>query len=547
MAIRTFFMSAALVLGTTPVIAADQANVALMQQGWNDDLRRQFYHTPQGSHMMPADLFAALEQPGGGMRFGDPAYLARFGFLRPDGPSAINPAGYPIGFAVEPAANQVGLTCAACHTAEVEVNGERLRIDGAPANLDFDSFYQALATAVRQTVASDALFARFAANFGATEDDDKKALRARLQAFSVGVTADAVLRRPAVASGFGRVDALTQIVNSLAVSDQSAPQNIYPVAAPTSYPPLWLAPDLEFVQWAPIAASPIARNGGQVLGVFGTSNMRPDAGEDAFSSSMLLHELKELEDWLQMLQPPPWDEARMGPIDPVLRDDGARLFSENCAGCHNMAPYKRTDPAKNFFGETFIEIGRVDFRAVGTDAAYMQSLLTRYIQTNPTTGKLFEGKPIVPSVAFFGATVQANVQRAIKEAQLTPQEIFALNGMRFEKGADGRPVPYSPKQPPTYLKASPLAGVWATGPYLHNGSVPTVYELLSPVEDRRKVFWTGGRALDLRRMGYASGDAPGRFRFDTRLPGNGNGGHLYPSEGLTHDQRMAIIEYLKSQ
>ena len=545
--IRIFLLSAVLALGTQSVFADDKGDTVFLQQGWDDDLRNQFYHTPQGSHMMPADLFAALEQPGSGRRFGDPSYLEQFGFLSTDLPSSLNPEGYPIGIAVETAANQIGLTCAACHTAEVEVNGERLRIDGAPAHLDFDSFYQALATAVRQTAASDALFERFAANFGAASDAEKNRLRGRITSLNVSLTADAVLRRPAIASGFGRVDALTQIVNSLAVTDQSAPQNMYPVAAPTSYPPLWLTPDLEFVQWVPIAASPIARNGGQVLGVFGKSNMRPDAGADAFSSSILLNELKELEDWLKLLTPPSWDEARMGVIDPDLRDRGADLFRDNCAQCHNIAPYRRTDPKVNFFGETFIDIGRVDYKTVGTDPAYVQSLLTRFVETNTTTSQLFEGAPLVPGVAFFGATVQANVRRAIEEAQLTPEEIFALNGMRFTEGPDGKPIPYSPKQPPTYLKASPLAGVWATGPYLHNGSVPTVYELLSPVEERRTVFWTGGRALDLRRLGYESGDAPGRFRFDTRLPGNGNEGHEFPLEGLTHDERMAVIEYLKSE
>ena len=376
MGIRILLMGAVLAFGTQFVSAADKGEVVLLQQGWNTDLRTRFYHTPQGSHMMPADLFAALEQPGSGMRFGSPAYLAQFGFLPPDTPSTLNPEGYPIGFAVETRTNQVGLTCAACHTAEVEVNGERLRIDGAPAHLDFDSFYQALATAVRQTVASDPLFDRFAENFGATDETEKKALRNRLTSFSVTLTADAVLRSPAIASGFGRVDALTQIVNSLAVTDQSAPQNMYPVAAPTSYPPLWLTPDLEFVQWVPIAASPIARNGGQVLGVFGKSNMLPDAGADAFSSSILVNELKDLEDWLKLLAPPDWDETRMGLIDSDLRYRGADLFRANCAGCHNMAPYRRTDPSVNFFGETFIDIGRVDYKVVGTDPAYVQSLLT---------------------------------------------------------------------------------------------------------------------------------------------------------------------------
>jgi len=59
-----------------------------------------------------------------------------------------------------------------------------------------------------------------------------------------------------------------------------------------------------------------------------------------------------------------------------------------------------------------------------------------------------------------------------------------------------------------------LAGAWATGPYPHNGSVPTIHGVLSPPAERRAVFWAGGREFDPERLGFARGDAPGRFRFD---------------------------------
>jgi mono/diheme cytochrome c family protein len=518
-----------------------------LDQGWSQTVRERFYYTPQGSHMMPADWFRVLERPDGQGRFGDSAYLKVFGFLAPDVASSdLNPEGYPIGFAVEPEANQVGLTCAACHTADVEMNGEVIRIDGAPALLDFDSFYQALSKAVSLTLLDPRRFESFAAALGATGDMAAAELRAQLAAYNVKLTGDAVLRTPALLSGFGRVDALTQILNSLAVRDQSLPANMYPVVAPTSYPALWLTPELEFVQWNPIAASPIARNGGQVLGVFGRTDMTTGAGADAFRSTILIPQLRDLDQWLQMLAPPKWDEVRMGSIEAKLASMGEALFRDACAGCHNMAPYERTDPADNHFGKTFIKIGRVNYRKIGTDTIYAQNLVTRQIATNTTTAPLFKNAPIVPAPAFFNATVGASIRRAMDDEGLTLEQKLALNGFRFRTGPDGQPVPYEPPRL-SDLKASPLAAVWATGPYLHNGSVPTIYELLSPVEERRAVFWTGGRSLDLERLGYQSGDAPGRFRFDTRLPGNGNGGHLYPSDGLTHDERMAIIEYLKTQ
>ena len=86
------------------------------------------------------------------------------------------------------------------------------------------------------------------------------------------------------------MDALNQIVNALAVTGQSEPRNLRAGRAPVSYPQLWLAPELEAVQWIPIARSPINRNAAEVLGVFGTANL---SGERSgwYTSSVLLREL----------------------------------------------------------------------------------------------------------------------------------------------------------------------------------------------------------------------------------------------------------------
>jgi len=104
-----------------------------------------------------------------------------------------------------------------------------------------------------------------------------------------------------------------------------------------------------------------------------------------------------------------------------------------------------------------------------------------------------------------------------------------------------------------------LSGLWATAPYLHNGSVPTLWALLSPSE-RPARFLVGGHALDYRRMGiagvawsdgvtrYPAGYAPfaGPELFDTALPGMSNRGHERPSAGLSDAEKWAVIEYLKT-
>ena len=98
---------------------------------------------------------------------------------------------------------------------------------------------------------------------------------------------------------------------------------------------------------------------------------------------------------------------------------------------------------------------------------------------------------------------------------------------------------------PDYYKARPLDGIWSSAPYLHNGSVPTLHDLLLPPEQRPDAFHVGGREFDAERVGLESGPGENRSRFDTREPGNDNGGHEYGTT-LSQDQRMDLIEFLKT-
>lgn len=97
--------------------------------------------------------------------------------------------------------------------------------------------------------------------------------------------------------------------------------------------------------------------------------------------------------------------------------------------------------------------------------------------------------------------------------------------------------------------ARPLVGTWLLGPYLHNGSVPTLWDLLSAPARRPSVFYRGYDVVDLDRIGFVSTDveaAAQGFRFDTTLRGNGNGGHLYGTD-LGDGDKRALIEFLKTQ
>jgi mono/diheme cytochrome c family protein len=95
--------------------------------------------------------------------------------------------------------------------------------------------------------------------------------------------------------------------------------------------------------------------------------------------------------------------------------------------------------------------------------------------------------------------------------------------------------------------APPLEGVWIRGPYLHNGSVPALADLLNPPEQRPKQFWRGYDLFDPTAVGFVSSGAEAErvgMRFDTTQPGNGNGGHSFGTQ-LPPDTKRALLEYLK--
>jgi hypothetical protein len=96
---------------------------------------------------------------------------------------------------------------------------------------------------------------------------------------------------------------------------------------------------------------------------------------------------------------------------------------------------------------------------------------------------------------------------------------------------------------------APLEGIWLRGPYLHNGSVPTVRDLLSPQALRPRTFYRGNNLLDTRNVGFNSTLAQENglhfLLYDTAQPGNGNSGHVYATE-LPDSEKDALLEYLKT-
>jgi hypothetical protein len=100
-------------------------------------------------------------------------------------------------------------------------------------------------------------------------------------------------------------------------------------------------------------------------------------------------------------------------------------------------------------------------------------------------------------------------------------------------------------------KSRPLTGVWATAPYLHNGSVPTLYDLLLPPDRRPKSFYVGAREFDPVKVGYVTtaGAQTSLFRVTDEegqvIIGNSNEGHDYLPASVSDADRQALLEYLK--
>lgn len=541
------FAALALAAGCVAAGPEPDAEAQVLPQGatWDARMRALYHFTPQGSQLIPRAWFVALERPDAeGQRFAAPENLRRYGLIYAagDAGTGLNPDGLPIGFAVE-RDGWLGMTCAACHTGEVVTpRGVRLRIEGAPANFDVDTFGAELDAAVQATARDPARLARLAARSG----EPVAELGPRFAAYATRSAELWRVQRPALESGFARVDALGQIINALAVLQLGEPANHRPPAAPTSYPFLWTAPSQAWVQWVPIAASPISRNAGEVLGVFGSAELRgPPAAR--YASTIRFRDIHAIETWLQALEPPRWPEPLLGAIEEGRWREGQEIVARNCLGCHTVPPaWRMTAPGDAVGGMRFIQPGIVPIQRVGTDATYLAALGQRTIRTG-ALADVFGGRTEVPAPEFFAAVVGRVTAHGLREQALSPEEMLAWNGFRFTPGANGGP-PVSWTPPPAHLaalKAGPLVGIWATGPFLHNGSVPTVYDLLSPPAERPAVFWTGGRELDTERLGFRSEEAPDRFRFDTALPGNRNTGHAFPATPLTPTERRAVIEYLK--
>lgn len=423
--------------------------------------------------------------------------------------------------------------------------------------------------------------------------------------------------------GFGRTDAIARIANM--VFGAHLDDGNYQVGdAPVSYPPTWDIWKFDWVQYTGSVAQPMARNLGESLGVGATFALtdpfgRPLAEEKRFETSTSIEDLHAIELALRRLRPPRWPEKLLGDIDRERAIEGGLHFARTCQGCHGPhpasdlqtkiemplkleqnAPHWRmkllsiydigTDPtaAINFVRNTYDltktglssdEIHRIlrmeadqardrklreDFpdryiactaadRSAGDDACRDFDAAKRRCDDAIETG--IDGIDLTKVSVGQGLNYLGLLMRETKyeAAGYSPEQREEMNGF----GALDLP------QVLLKYKARPLAGIWSTPPFLHNGSVHNIYQLLSPANERDKRFFIGRREYDPVTLGYIVEPlSKGGFWFDVNEAGNANTGHEFragykawaeddpPQYGVigpewTPEERFQIIEYLK--
>lgn len=505
-----------------------------LDQGWSDPVREQMHHLSFGSRIMPYNWLLNLEKADGTGQLADPAFLVTMGFI-PALASDLNPDALPVGFSRtsdSAGTDWVGFNCAACHTGAIRYQGEQVLIDGGPALIDFTRFEDAVIASLEATLAGSARLDRFAEQLGRADRDQ---LKAELQQRLDYLQQRRQINHSETAYGHGRLDAFGQIFNTVAVELLNEPGNARPANAPVSYPFLWGAPHLDLVQWngsAPNKApGPLIQNVTTALAVFGTANLNGHGGLEGYPSSVDVPNLGTLQRHYNQLLSPGWPEDLLGALDPDKLATGEALYRDNCLACHSLNDRNRPNDA--------LKVTLVPRTEIGTDP----TMATNFIQARAQTGLLEGRKKLVVAGPAFGAeasTIETVVHAALGATLNHPLEAIGVTLEDFLHVYGTKP-----SQLPDQYKARPLDGIWATAPFLHNGSVPTLHDMLLPPAQRPTSFHVGSRELDPVKVGYVSEETPGTSLFDTRLPANSNQGHIYGTD-LSEAERWALVEYLKS-
>jgi hypothetical protein len=573
----------------------DDSVPVFLDQGpaWDSSSRADFYTRDQGSRLIPLAWLRALKREDGRSFLGDG--LARYGYL----PGSDSATGLPIGFhASGPAgAKVVGMTCSACHTRQIKVEGRPYRVDGAPALVDFQSFLDDLDKAVARATADDNAFHIFATNVLQTASPSSErvtTLRRDVDGWYLRyhTIIDRALPKPGW--GLGRLDAVGMILNRVTGLDIGPepsfliPENIRRADAPARYPFLWNATKQDKTQWPGFADNGsdvlgLARNVGEVLGVFATYQPKRVGPVVNFlnNNSANFDGLQVLEELVKKIAPPKWPWS----VDVTLAAKGKAIFERPTAGggcyeCHGEKagkvrfPFQQTwaTPIQNVGTDTrqydilawtaktgvlkgaYIPFATKPLKEVdlafnilatsviGTIAEHVVSFSTG--SSRPVIGTAVEPGVAATATESVDASQLPSVLQDLPGAFQIPSAI-ATPEVRLQLGMDvGSLAP-----PKGAYESRVLNGIWAAAPYLHNGSIANLAELLKPSSMRQQRFMVGPD-YDLESIGLASNQTQSGYVRETTgcddlNSGNSRCGHEFGTE-LPEAEKNALLEYLKT-
>lgn len=603
-----------------------RAQTVDVPQDWTARQKVFWYTATQGSRLLPLSWLRALEQPGQTTLFLDRAHIEKFRYL-PAASAAPGrlPVGFAIDtqpdtqFEItrlrwkKPQGAReawVGMTCSACHSNEITFQGKRLRVEGAPTIADFQGFMETLNRALIETRDDDAKFNRFAAAVlkGVDSAGNRTMLKDALGRLIDWQRKVEDANATPLRYGFARLDAFGHIFNKVKLRAKGDPAPKNPSDAPVSYPFLWNIHQQNKVQWNGIADSvplsatfdfgALGRNVGEVVGVFAELELiRPVLAAGGYPSSVNIGNLVKLEAQIAKLLPPAWPDV-FPPIDPARWEAGKALFNREPGGCRSChAVLERIDRTTKVEVEMTRLIGE---DAIGTDPWMACNAYTYQADSgvlHGTSKKFFPSLPLIRSMApvaeMLGTTVAGVLwnrrhdvvdnlsisTEAVKErvaamnlfdprkgpAVITPGELFRVlvRPVESSERADRLKRCLTEASPVLAYKGRPLTGVWATPPFLHNGSVATLFDLMLPPADRPRTFALGTREFDPERVGFVNeaSSTPWKteqaarentFVFETHdgfgqpIPGNDNGGHDYGNARFSDEERWALVEYMKA-
>lgn len=532
----------------------------------------------------------------------------------------------------KPQPDMIGLTCAACHTGHINYKGVSLRFDGGPGMVDLLKLEEATGQSILSTLYVLGRFERFATRV--LGPDATPAERAELKKV-LSRSGDFVLgqvkalkkalkdnHQKDTEEGYGRLDALNRIGNQVFATDmaisglQGFEKNLHARDAPVSFPPIWTVPWLLWAQYDASIEQPLIRNAGEALGVSALLNLSPDAPREAlFRSSVALENLLHIEDMLRGpdpfsqnpkgfggLKPPKWP-SQIFPNDPAWKIDtervskGRAIYHEICVECHlgpvNDPVFDTQFPDESVWKPKYwdakgpvLKPVQKPVEVMGTDPAQANVLVSRkvdlpgFLDMQPARdmqpaglGKASECNDL-PLPSTYSST-----EMPYSIALMTAVELVSRKWMtdNHVSEADQKQLWGFRKNCPNpakdlHYRARPLNGVWATAPYLHNGSVPSLYWMLMPAAQRPKQFCMGFRDYDPQQVGFhvEAGEVPkckkGETLFSATPPGspvdgNSNLGHSLEApagEGehehkkgvigrlLSDEERKDLLEYLKT-